>query len=410
VILWIGIAAISLLVAAILLRAFYAAPVRAEASEQREFQVYEDQLAELRRDIAEGRIEADQAAAAEAEIVRRMLQAGMTSPIQPPAPARRGTAPLLAVAGSALAIVGAVILYVAVGAPGTPDFPADGSAGAMAAAQPGMAEHEGGEMSAAMARLEARLQEVPDDLEGWRLLARSRAATGEFAKAAQAFGRALALSDGDLKLRGDYAETLTHAAGGIVVPEAVRQFETIRAVQPDNPRARFFLAIARLQKGDAQGAIDDWMALLADATPGASWVPGVQNQIRATAQQYGIEVPDLAALPAAPPPTVAGAPVSQAPGPTSADIAAVREMPAADQMAMIRSMVDRLAERLTSEPQDVEGWLRLIRAYGVLGEQDAARDALAQALRHNPQAPRLLAAAEALKAPATPQATPLVRP
>ena len=42
---------------------------------------------------------------------------------------------------------------------------------------------------------------------------------------------------------------------------------------------------------------------------------------------------------------------------------------------MIRGMVDRLAERLSREGSDVEGWLRLLRAYMVLGDRDKAANA-----------------------------------
>ncbi len=42
-------------------------------------------------------------------------------------------------------------------------------------------------------------------------------------------------------------------------------------------------------------------------------------------------------------------------------------------------MVERLAARLAAEPEDFEGWLRLARAYGVLGEAEQAHAALARA-------------------------------
>jgi len=41
--------------------------------------------------------------------------------------------------------------------------------------------------------------------------------------------------------------------------------------------------------------------------------------------------------------------------------------------------VERLAERLKQDGSDVEGWLRLMRAYMVLGDKDKARAAAASA-------------------------------
>ena len=48
---------------------------------------------------------------------------------------------------------------------------------------------------------------------------------------------------------------------------------------------------------------------------------------------------------------------------------------------MIRGMVQRLADRLHADGNDVEGWLRLVRSYAVLGDRDKAKDAAADARR-----------------------------
>ncbi|HEY8337362.1 MAG TPA: c-type cytochrome biogenesis protein CcmI, partial [Tardiphaga sp.] len=60
-------------------------------------------------------------------------------------------------------------------------------------------------------------------------------------------------------------------------------------------------------------------------------------------------------------------------------IAAAQGMGAGDRNAMVQSMVDRLATRLKSDGNDVEGWLRLVRAYMVLGDRDKAKQAVADA-------------------------------
>jgi cytochrome c-type biogenesis protein CcmH len=52
-----------------------------------------------------------------------------------------------------------------------------------------------------------------------------------------------------------------------------------------------------------------------------------------------------------------------------------------DRNAMVRGMVDRLAERLKRDGNDLEGWLRLVRAYTVLGDRDRALSAIADARR-----------------------------
>jgi cytochrome c-type biogenesis protein CcmH len=72
-------------------------------------------------------------------------------------------------------------------------------------------------------------------------------------------------------------------------------------------------------------------------------------------------------------------PTTAAPGPSAADVAAAREMSETDRNEMIRGMVARLADRLQNHPDDVEGWLRLLRAYMVLGQREKALEAVIQA-------------------------------
>jgi cytochrome c-type biogenesis protein CcmH len=50
-----------------------------------------------------------------------------------------------------------------------------------------------------------------------------------------------------------------------------------------------------------------------------------------------------------------------------------------ERQQMIEGMVAGLAERLKSDPSDKEGWLKLIRAYGVMGKDDKALEAITTA-------------------------------
>ena len=69
-----------------------------------------------------------------------------------------------------------------------------------------------------------------------------------------------------------------------------------------------------------------------------------------------------------------------APGSDAEDVADAQNMTEGDRSAMIRSMVTQLAARLKDEPEHVEGWLRLIRSYVVLGRVEAAAEAGRHAL------------------------------
>ncbi|MBO0751006.1 MAG: c-type cytochrome biogenesis protein CcmI, partial [Bradyrhizobiaceae bacterium] len=66
-------------------------------------------------------------------------------------------------------------------------------------------------------------------------------------------------------------------------------------------------------------------------------------------------------------------------GPTAEDVTAAQEMPNEARAQFIRTMVGRLASRLHEDGSDVNGWLRLLRAYMVMGERDKARTAAGEA-------------------------------
>jgi cytochrome c-type biogenesis protein CcmH len=66
-------------------------------------------------------------------------------------------------------------------------------------------------------------------------------------------------------------------------------------------------------------------------------------------------------------------------GPSAEDMAAAAQMTAEERRQMVRGMVERLAARLNDNPDDRDGWLRLARAYEVLGEPEKAADARARA-------------------------------
>ena len=98
--------------------------------------------------------------------------------------------------------------------------------------------------------LAARLEDEPDDLAGWRMLARSWEMLGNPAAAAQAYARAIALEP-------DHAETLlrgaiTSAESGDTAA-AREHFVRLRDLIPPDADAHRMVseAIARLDANDA---------------------------------------------------------------------------------------------------------------------------------------------------------------
>jgi cytochrome c-type biogenesis protein CcmH len=343
--------------------------------------VYRDQLGEVERDRERGVLSADEVAAANTEIERRILAAADAeegSAGEKGAPRDRRPAAALAAFVALVVPAAAVSLYLNVGSPGLPDQPL-----AERRAQAGASEGGGsaGTMEQMAARLAQRLIANPDDLNGWKLLGRSYMEIQRYAEAADAYRRVLEIGGERLDVSADYAEALVFAADAVVTPEALDIFTALAEADRLNPRARYYLGLAQAQKGDIRGALQAWVDLRAISPPVAPWLAAVDRQIASAARDLGIDATEVAPSPAAGelaksvPSARPPARPADAPGPTRDDMEAAAEMSAAERADMIRAMVERLAGRLEKEPGDVEGWRRLARAYEVLGEKEKAAEA-----------------------------------
>ena len=345
--------------------------------------VYRDQLRELESDRARGLVSAEQEEAARTEIERRMLRAAKAREAAQDADAETEAAPADARArgpsawrrrawalGLGLCIPAlAAGVYASLGSPGLPGRPFAEIERPAATAEATAA------ISDSVERLAARLRSDPRDLDGWVLLGRSYVVLQRYAEAADALRQAAALSGDDPDVLGMLGEAVVWANGGVVVPEAASAFRQVLEARPDDPAARFHLALARAQAGQVRDAYEMWLALAADTPADAAWRGDLEALIRQAAEVLDVE-PGV--LPQGP--SLADAPT----GPTADDVAAAADMSPEERMEMIRGMVEGLAARLEENPDDAEGWRRLARSYAVLGETEKAAETLRRAVDHAP--------------------------
>ncbi len=371
--LWLAVAALSgltlLLVAApLLLRRTGARSSRRDA----DLRVYRAQLAEVDRDVERGLLAPAEAEAARTEVKRRMLAVAGVGGEASAENATRGPWRLVAGLLGLAAPAAALGLYLMVGAPAESDRP-------LAARTGPAAQARAGEMSAeeAVAALARALESRPDDAEGWGLLGRSYLGMGRYGEAAEALGRAHRLDPGRVEIAAAYGEAQVAAADGRVGEEARAAFEGVLAAEPREPRARFYLGLAKAQAGDVRGALQDWVDLVALSPLEAPWLASVREQIARAAGELGVEIASLEPSAEARALGATSAPV--APGLAPGDAEAIEQMSDAERERMIHSMVERLAARLQTSPNDRDGWLRLARAYEVLGETEKAKAARARA-------------------------------
>ena len=375
--LWIVLAAMTAMALAMVLTPLFRRPAQAPGRGEFAAAIYREQIAEVGRDRERGLLDHAHAEAARAEIGRRLLSTQAKQETTPRAEAPHGGFRLAAVAVGIGVPAGAVALYLILG---TPNLATGG--GGVAPRQIAT-ESQGPNIEALVARLGEGLRGRPDDAKGWALYARSLAKLGRFTEAVPAFQHAITLDAGNAGLSSRYAEALIFANDGTVTPAAHRAIEAALALDGSEPRARYYLGLADSQAGRRRMALERWLILEAEAAEDVPWRPILRRRIEQLARELGLDraaLADLrtkagrqAALSTGAVPSTGAAPAPR--GPSSADVAAARQMSPEDRDAMIRAMVARLAERLAGAPDDLAGWRRLARAYAVLGEGDKARAA-----------------------------------
>ena len=304
--------------------------------------VYRDQLEEVRRDQAAGRIGDSEAEAAEVEVSRRLLaaadaEAALQASTATPGSRRR------AVALAALVVVsfGSAGTYLSLGSPTLPG-------------QPLASRDQGQSIDAMIAQVEGHLARNPNDGRGWEVIAPVYLRLGRVEDAIKARRNALAFSGETSERQAGLGEALVAASDGKITPEARKSFA--RAVELDggNIKARYFLGVAAEQDGQPAAAVAIWRAMLAGAPADAPWAEFIRQEVTR---------------------------VSRRPGPSAEDVAAASRLAPDQQTAMVQTMVARLAERLHRDGSDIEGWLRLVRSYMVLGDRDKALAAVGDARR-----------------------------
>jgi cytochrome c-type biogenesis protein CcmH len=442
--LWLGVALLTLVVIVLLLLPL----LRSDGVEgvdrlAYDLTVYRDQLGEIERDRARGLLSDDQAEAARVEVQRRMLaaaghddprraeMAGHAVPDQARAVPRPGPGGLLArlrrqgawgmatlAAVAGLVPVGAISLYLVIGSPGMPGLP---HAARMESETESRLAAVPAETRDAIQAMQHVVEQTPDDAAAWLELGRLYRQADLHGAAFEALRTARTLGvevDETAMLLAEMGESLLLSQQGRVSDQVRRLFLDALVANRNEPRARFYLGMDAAQADEPERALAIWRDLSQDSPPDAPWMGMLRQSMMMVAQDSGIM--PVSIKPAHPLDLAAGAPVERVEAPAGAGEAAIPQdtpPPAAqpdagaqmraeadaerapgegfseDERAMIEGMVSGLAARLEENPDDPDGWLRLARAYGVMGRWDDARAAADRAVEQAPENADILARA-----------------
>lgn len=329
--------------------------------------VLKNQLGEIEAQAASGAVTDAEADALKSDLKRRVLAEARREEA-PARPLADRTLIYVALGLAAIVTLGGTALYMKIGRPDVPASPAL-APGAPAGAPAAPGDHPQGDVGAMIAQLEAQMQQTPNNPEGWRMLGWSYLQTGRPADAASAYGKAAALDPKNPEYLSAQGEATVLAAQGAVTPAAEAIFRKTLAVDPADPRARYYLAVGKDQRGERDAAMDDWIALIRSAPADSPWAAEVRVFVERVAAERKIDISGR--LPPVQSAGAAGAPR----GPTADQMAAAQDMSEADRQQMVQGMVSGLAERLKQNPRDRAGWERLMRARMVMGDtQQAASD------------------------------------
>jgi len=222
--------------------------------------VYQDQYQELETDFRNGLIGEQEQQKVKEELERRLL-----ADIEA---AKRASSSSLATApaikkvayavGAAIPIF-AIAFYLARGNPRALTPQTAPSTQPAAASQSG--EMAPQQIAANVAKLAKRLEDDPNDAQGWTMLGRSYTMMERYSDAANAYARATALNASDANLWADYAEALALSDGQRLEGKSVEAVNRALQIDPRNEKALALAGEAAFQAGDYKKAIEYWQKL-----------------------------------------------------------------------------------------------------------------------------------------------------
>ena len=293
-------------------------------------------LAGIESDLATGKLDADQAAAAKAELARDVLRAKNENQPRVSGDLSQG----MLFGGLAAIAVMTIGLYAVLGSPDLPAQPL---------AERPEARAQTITLDDAVAQIEARLAQTPDDARGWTVIAPAYVEQGRFADAANAYRKVIELEGANPNLLTGLAEALLLEANGAGSAEAMTLLQTAADADPAHVQSRLYLAAELMRQEDYDAAADYWQQTIDLAQGEEPWLPAARQ----------------------------GLAVAQADGVNEAADA---------QEEMIRGMVESLSARLDTSGGSAEEWTQLVQSHIVLGDLDAAQAAYDRAVAAYPAA------------------------
>src|SRR3954469_22437638 len=242
--------------------------------ERSNLDIHRIHLAELQKDIEAGTLGPDRYQQAMNELERRVLEESGANASTPRSLATGKTVPVIV---GLFIPVTAVLLYLYLG-----NLQGIGAA-----------RHPAGDLSSVTAdqfrdmtaKLAARMQQNPNDAEGWKMLGRAYRAMERYTEANDAFKKAVALAPENADLLADYAESLALQAGRSLAGEPTQLLNRALKLEPDNAKVLTLSGSAAFERGDYKTAVKRWEAVLSQQTWGGELAQALQKGVEESKQR-----------------------------------------------------------------------------------------------------------------------------
>lgn len=306
--------------------------------------LYAGFITDLDRRLAKGDIDDAQAAEERAQAARALLKVSDTTTADSPVKPLHGYMAL-----GVMAVLSAG-LYLFVGHPDQPDQPYKQRLQAwtsLAQKNPDILPPQ-----AMAAVLRQGHQAHAKEVDYWLFLGRIDMLAGNNYDGAQDYEKARALSPDSFTAWSELGEALTFVGGGTSGPEAKQAFEKALKLNPGDARAHYYLGQQALADGQYEAARGHYNAALSTMAPNDVSRPQVLEALK-----------------------------SIDPAETAAKAMSER----------ISGMVASLEAQLKADPENADGWARLLRSYDVLGDAAARAKARAAMQAHYANRPEVIA-------------------
>ncbi|WAT16837.1 tetratricopeptide repeat protein [Aurantiacibacter sp. MUD11] len=234
--------------------------------------------------------------------------------------------------------------------------------------------------------LAERAEADPDNPVAWQELGLAYFGANRFDEAAAAYEKAVEADPDSAVLWSSLGEARVMASTDEPLPApAIEAFRRALSLDGSDARARYFMAVQKDLGGDHEGAIADWLALLADTPPGAPWETDLVRTIQQVGAINDIEVEQRIASAAGTRDLLPADALSGPRGPTQEQMAAAASLSPDQQQSMAEGMVRNLANRLDAQGGSVDEWVMLMRSYQQMGRLGEARRTRDRALAAHPE-------------------------